>query len=84
MTHQTYYIQKCPICGRRLQVKTKYYGMTLMCRHCQGRFVAKDPASVFDDDTSSEDTRVDNALQNLEDKLEKSGIFSHSSIHGAH
>ena len=79
MTHQTYYI-----CGQRLQVKTKYYGMTLMCRHCQGRFVAKDPASVFDEESSSEDTHVDNVLQNLESELEKSGIFSHSSIHGAH
>ena len=79
MTQETYYIQKCPICGRSLRIKTKYIGKKLMCRHCQGAFTAQDSSSVLDDDV-----RVDNVLQNLECELEKSGIFSHSSTRGVH
>jgi len=36
-----YYIQICPICGRRLEVKIEYIGMEVSCYHCRGRFTAQ-------------------------------------------
>ncbi|MDO4575916.1 MAG: response regulator [Planctomycetia bacterium] len=79
MTSQATFTQKCPICGRRLRVQVRYLGMTLTCQHCQGRFVAKDSSSIWDDEM--EDVRVENVLHRLEDDLEKSGILSHAGIH---
>lgn len=78
MTSQATYIQKCPICGRRLQVQVRYLGMVLTCQHCQGRFVAKDSSSsIFDDEMVIEDERVENVLHKLQNDLQKSGIISH-------
>ena len=42
MAGATYYIQSCPICGRRLQVRVEYLGKQVSCRHCGGQFVARD------------------------------------------
>ncbi|MDO4583040.1 MAG: response regulator [Planctomycetia bacterium] len=81
MTSQATYIQKCPICGRRLRVQVRYLGMTLTCQHCQGRFVAKDTSSIWDNEVDLEDGRVEKALHTLEDDLQKSGIFSHAGSH---
>lgn len=43
MASATYYIQPCPICGRRLQIRVEYLGKQVSCRHCGGQFVASDP-----------------------------------------
>jgi hypothetical protein len=61
MSNATYFVQGCPTCGRRLQIRVEYLGRKLVCQHCQGRFVAMDPAS----------TRVDcgNALLRRADEL---------------
>jgi len=40
----TYFIQECPTCGRRLQIRVEYLGKTVVCQHCQGKFTARDPA----------------------------------------
>ncbi len=39
----TYYLQSCPTCGRRLQVRIEYLGKQVICYHCHGSFVALDP-----------------------------------------
>ena len=60
-----YFVQECPICGRNLQVRLEYLGRTLTCQHCQGRFVAQDPATQpVDSWDSSEDllSRADELL----------------------
>jgi Zn-finger nucleic acid-binding protein len=41
----TYFIQICPICGRRLEVKIEYIGLEVSCYHCRGRFLAQDNES---------------------------------------
>ena len=46
MANATYFVQGCPTCGRRLQIRVEYLGKSVVCQHCQGRFVAIDPASV--------------------------------------
>ena len=43
MSGATYFVQDCPVCGRFLQVKLELLGKKVICRHCQGRFIASDP-----------------------------------------
>jgi hypothetical protein len=40
-----YFIQGCPTCGRRLQIRVVYLGKKLVCEHCKGQFMAADPAN---------------------------------------
>ena len=41
----TYFVQECPTCGRRLQVRVNYLGKRVACRHCGAQFAACDPQS---------------------------------------
>ena len=40
MPSATYFLQECPTCGRRLQIRVDYLGKRVACQHCQGTFVA--------------------------------------------
>ena len=44
MSNATYFVQGCPTCGRRLQIRVEYLGKQVACQHCQGTFVAMDPS----------------------------------------
>lgn len=46
MTKATYFLQVCPTCGRRLQVRIEYLGKVVACQHCHGRFEARDPETT--------------------------------------
>ncbi len=54
MSNSTYFVQECPTCGRRLQIRVEYLGKEVACQHCQGRFVASDPSNA----------RVDGGIEN--------------------
>ena len=45
MTRSTYFVQECPTCGRKLQVRVQYLGKQVLCQHCGARFEACDPSS---------------------------------------
>lgn len=45
MTRATYFIQECPTCGRRLQIRVEYLGKLVACQHCRGQFEAADAAA---------------------------------------
>jgi hypothetical protein len=49
MPNATYFVQGCPTCGRKLQIRVEYLGKNCVCQHCQGRFTAIDPANVRGD-----------------------------------
>ena len=36
----THFVQACPICGRRLQVRMSLLGRSVACPHCQAEFTA--------------------------------------------
>ncbi len=36
----THFVQECPTCGRRLQVRVSLLGRSIGCPHCQAEFVA--------------------------------------------
>lgn len=42
----TYYLQSCPTCGRRLQIRIEYLGRQVICYHCNGSFIALDSEQV--------------------------------------
>ncbi len=44
MSHTTFFVQECPTCGRRLQIRVAYLGKRLYCQHCGGPFYAADPS----------------------------------------
>jgi hypothetical protein len=46
MSHTTFFVQECPTCGRRLQIRVVYLGRRLYCQHCGGPFLAADPAAI--------------------------------------
>ena len=41
----TYFVQECPTCGRRAQVRVTYFGKRVACRHCGAQFTDCDPQS---------------------------------------
>ncbi len=46
MSRSTYFVQECPTCGRKLQVRVQYLGKQVVCQHCSARFEAYDPGSA--------------------------------------
>jgi hypothetical protein len=42
MANSTYFLQGCPACGRRLQIRVEYLGKTVVCQHCRRQFTAAD------------------------------------------
>ena len=40
-----YFVQECPTCGRRLQIRLEYLGRQVVCQHCSGKLTACDPES---------------------------------------
>ena len=64
MCKVTYFVQPCPTCGRKLQVKVEYLGLEVSCQHCGAQFISQDPTSVAAPPTSS-----------IEDALQKADAF---------
>ena len=46
MSNPTYFIQECPTCGRRLQIRVEHLGRRVVCQHCQGHLIAADPVNA--------------------------------------
>ena len=42
MQNVTYFIQDCPTCGRKLNIRVEYLGKKVVCQHCRGPFLAWD------------------------------------------
>jgi DNA-directed RNA polymerase subunit RPC12/RpoP len=66
MPNSTYFIQECPTCGRRLQIRVEYLGKRVRCQHCRGQFVATDPAGVRGDPAGQENALLRRADELLE------------------
>ncbi len=66
MSSSTYFVQSCPTCGRRVQIRVEYLGRAVVCEHCHGRFDASDSSSIRID--PAEEGNV--LLQRAEELLE--------------
>lgn len=66
MSHPTYFVQECPTCGRRLQIRVEHLGRRVVCQHCQGRLIATDPANARIDDAEPQNALLRRANELLE------------------
>ena len=64
MSNSMYFVQECPTCGRQLQIRVEHLGRRMVCEHCRGSFVARDPANAPAEDDLLR--RADALLQSLE------------------
>ncbi len=44
MANTVFFFQACPVCGRSLRIRVALLGRHVCCGHCDGSFVAADPA----------------------------------------
>lgn len=44
---QTFVVQGCPVCGRRLQIRTQFIGRRVQCTHCGGSFRSRLDADEY-------------------------------------
>lgn len=72
MSRSTYFVQQCPTCGRTLQVRVEYLGRHLVCQHCHGRFVARDPSNVLHGS--------DDLMARADQLLTESAIFKQAQV----
>ncbi|MBE6425256.1 MAG: hypothetical protein E7029_04585 [Planctomycetaceae bacterium] len=42
MAASAYFIQECPTCGKRMQIRSQYLGKSLTCPNCMDQFIASD------------------------------------------
>jgi ribosomal protein L37AE/L43A len=66
MAGVTYFVQACPTCGRKLQVRVTYLGKWIACQHCSAQFAACDPQSpesLTSDSSVTLLARVDQLLE---------------------
>ena len=61
MTGSTLFVQPCPTCGRSLEVRVRYLGKRVICRHCSAEFEACDPSSAVYPPPNSRLNLVDRA-----------------------
>ena len=53
MPNVTYFIQDCPTCGRKLNIRVEYLGKKVVCQHCRGPFLAWDQEGAPSDQVSN-------------------------------
>jgi hypothetical protein len=71
MSNPTYFVQECPTCGRRLQIRVEYLGRQVVCQHCQGQLTAADPTNLRCHRVESADAllrRADQLLESVADQ----------------
>ena len=44
MSSPTYFVQECPTCGRRLQIRVEYQGVAWCASIARGALIVADPA----------------------------------------
>jgi hypothetical protein len=77
MAGSAFYVQECPTCGRRLQIRVEYLGRIVVCQHCQGRFSATDPVNARYDCPEFENALLQRANELLK-SIAKREVQPHS------
>jgi len=78
MFRDVFYHQRCPVCGRMLQIRVNLLGRRVYCQHCGGGFVALDEQPRVDGErpVKSAADRADELLQRAALVLERAGLAS--------
>ena len=83
MAGVTYFVQECPTCGRRLQVRVEHMGKRVACRHCNARFLATDGAGDAVSASWALMARADELIEAASSGASGSGIsISGASVSG--
>ena len=80
-THQVYFHQGCPVCGRRLEINVGLLGRRVFCQHCGGGFIAMDASmqsAPADPRQTGRTGKVDELLERAAFLLEQAGSESGS------
>ncbi len=81
MSGATYFVQECPTCGRRLQIRVEYLGKRVVCQHCQGTFAAADNSASRDDSGEPGSVLLRRANELLESVALRQSAVGQSSAH---
>jgi hypothetical protein len=78
MANVTYFVQDCPTCGRKLNIRVEYLGKNVVCQHCRGPFLAWDQEgaptggdSVLSGSSSMSSSKLLDRAQELIDMAEQ-------------
>ncbi len=71
MPNSTYFVQECPTCGRRLNIRVEYLGRRVVCQHCSGQFVALDASNGGSLSSSSLLKRAEELLESAARQSER-------------
>jgi hypothetical protein len=71
MSRSTFFVQECPTCGRRVQIRVEYLGRQVVCDHCRGHFEAFDGSMGPHDNGEAPSAILLRANQLLETALER-------------
>lgn len=76
MSRDVFYHQRCPICGRMLQIRVQLLGRRVYCQHCCGGFLAADEhmSPSFGGACLSAADRADRLLEQAALVLEQAGM----------
>jgi DNA-directed RNA polymerase subunit RPC12/RpoP len=62
----TYFLQGCPTCGRRLQIRVEHLGKRVRCQHCRGWLTASDSTTARSDPAEADSSLLRRADELLE------------------
>jgi hypothetical protein len=80
MSRNTYFVQECPTCGRKLEVRVQYLGKQVVCQHCGAQFEAYDAGSAAYPPPPSSISLLERAEQLLQTASASSVGFGSSSV----
>jgi hypothetical protein len=81
MPGATYFVQECPTCGRRLQIRVEYLGKRVVCQHCQGTFAAADNSASRSESGGQGSVLLQRANELLESVALRQSAVAQSSGH---
>ncbi|MEX0689135.1 MAG: hypothetical protein WD072_10770 [Pirellulales bacterium] len=75
-TRDVFYHQRCPVCGRLLQIRVNLLGQRVYCQHCGGGFVALEERIGIAGDAGAKSTfdRADELLERAALVLEQAAL----------
>lgn len=78
MISEMHYHQRCPVCGRMLQIRVRLLGGRVYCQHCGGGFLASDEPVTPEvgSGCQSAAARADELLEHAALVLEQAGMPS--------
>ena len=80
MSIATFFVQECPTCGRRVQIRVEHLGKPLACQHCQGTFIAVDPSGARGETLDRGSALLQRANELL-DSVAKRQLAARPSLH---